>query len=343
MLMQDRLPLSDHLLFVSGRTSFEIVQKAFIGRHPAGRRRLGAVEPGDRARAGLRRDARRLPAGRELQHLRSPRTDRRTKKKKKVLFVYSNRVFVKSAVQPWDSLPLYQEIVRKLGFLSRNSEPYWLIENGLTTPGWNVEGGGFLFFTLRNISPFVSSALASSRPLICAFCRVRRHRRGVQGVLGRASSAGRGETRPGRRPKRRQLRRSLEAAESRTSLCLDCTAKGVVKASYQAHGKEFFYAVNVPESYDPARRYQVRFQLHGGVSRESNKPARRREHRRARRRRTDLHPPDELGRRAVVERRRSSRTSTRFSTRSSGPTTSTRIASSSAACRTAARARTTSR
>lgn len=31
MLMQERLPLADHLLFVSGRTSFEIVQKAFLG------------------------------------------------------------------------------------------------------------------------------------------------------------------------------------------------------------------------------------------------------------------------------------------------------------------------
>jgi len=48
--------------------------------------------------------------------------------------------------------------------------------------------------------------------------------------------------------------------------------KGVVKASYRAHGKEFFYAVNIPESYDPARRYQVRIQLHGGVSRPSNQP-----------------------------------------------------------------------
>jgi FdhD protein len=34
MLMQDRLPLSDHLLFVSGRTSFEIIQKAFIAGIP---------------------------------------------------------------------------------------------------------------------------------------------------------------------------------------------------------------------------------------------------------------------------------------------------------------------
>jgi hypothetical protein len=48
--------------------------------------------------------------------------------------------------------------------------------------------------------------------------------------------------------------------------------KGIVRSSYQAHGKEFFYAVNVPDSYDPAQRYQVRFQLHGGVGRESNKP-----------------------------------------------------------------------
>jgi FdhD protein len=30
MLMAERLPLSDHLLFVSGRSSFEIIQKAFI-------------------------------------------------------------------------------------------------------------------------------------------------------------------------------------------------------------------------------------------------------------------------------------------------------------------------
>jgi hypothetical protein len=49
-------------------------------------------------------------------------------------------------------------------------------------------------------------------------------------------------------------------------------AKGVVRSSYTAHGKEFFYSVDVPASYDPERRSQVRFQLHGGVSRESNRP-----------------------------------------------------------------------
>jgi len=34
MLMAEQLPLSDHMLFVSGRTSFEIVQKAFIAGIP---------------------------------------------------------------------------------------------------------------------------------------------------------------------------------------------------------------------------------------------------------------------------------------------------------------------
>ena len=34
MLMRDALPLSDRVLFVSGRTSFEIVQKAFLAGIP---------------------------------------------------------------------------------------------------------------------------------------------------------------------------------------------------------------------------------------------------------------------------------------------------------------------
>src|SRR6516162_4275505 len=38
-------------------------------------------------------------------------------------------------------------------------------------------------------------------------------------------------------------------------------------------GIEHFYALNVPANYDPARRYQMRFQLHGGVAgRISNQP-----------------------------------------------------------------------
>ena len=34
MLMREALPLTDHVLFVSGRTSFEIVQKAFFAGIP---------------------------------------------------------------------------------------------------------------------------------------------------------------------------------------------------------------------------------------------------------------------------------------------------------------------
>ena len=49
---------------------------------------------------------------------------------------------------------------------------------------------------------------------------------------------------------------------------------GVVQFSNKtSDGIEHFYSVNVPASYDPARRYQVRFQLHGGVGgRTDNKP-----------------------------------------------------------------------
>lgn len=52
----------------------------------------------------------------------------------------------------------------------------------------------------------------------------------------------------------------------------DRVETGVVTSSYTAHGKEFIYAINVPRSYDPRRAYQVRFQLHGGVVRESSFP-----------------------------------------------------------------------
>ena len=40
-----------------------------------------------------------------------------------------------------------------------------------------------------------------------------------------------------------------------------------------ADGIEHYYALNIPANYDPSHRYQVRFQLHGGVGgRESNQP-----------------------------------------------------------------------
>jgi hypothetical protein len=49
---------------------------------------------------------------------------------------------------------------------------------------------------------------------------------------------------------------------------------GVIQLSNRtSDGVEHFYSVNVPASYDPARRYQMRFQLHGGVGgRSDNKP-----------------------------------------------------------------------
>ncbi len=51
--------------------------------------------------------------------------------------------------------------------------------------------------------------------------------------------------------------------------------RGVVQASYRGDSGEYFYTLDVPESYDPARQYQVRVQLHGGVGRiEENAPPR---------------------------------------------------------------------
>jgi len=51
--------------------------------------------------------------------------------------------------------------------------------------------------------------------------------------------------------------------------------RGVVQGSYRSESGEYFYTLDVPESYDPARKYQVRVQLHGGVGRtETNTPPR---------------------------------------------------------------------
>jgi hypothetical protein len=47
----------------------------------------------------------------------------------------------------------------------------------------------------------------------------------------------------------------------------------VVLQNRTEDGIEHYYAVNIPPAYDPARRYQVRFQLHGGIGRRAdNKP-----------------------------------------------------------------------
>jgi hypothetical protein len=51
--------------------------------------------------------------------------------------------------------------------------------------------------------------------------------------------------------------------------------RGVVQGSYRSEIGEYFYTLDVPQSYEPARKYQVRVQLHGGVGRiEANTPPR---------------------------------------------------------------------
>ena len=51
--------------------------------------------------------------------------------------------------------------------------------------------------------------------------------------------------------------------------------RGVVERSYRSDGGEYFYSLDVPDTYDPARKYQVRVQLHGGVVRlEASAPPR---------------------------------------------------------------------
>jgi len=42
--------------------------------------------------------------------------------------------------------------------------------------------------------------------------------------------------------------------------------QGVIRSNYNApDGVQYHYALNIPSTYDPAKRYQVRFQLHGGI------------------------------------------------------------------------------
>ena len=51
--------------------------------------------------------------------------------------------------------------------------------------------------------------------------------------------------------------------------------RGVVQRSYRGASGEYFYTLDVPQTYDPAHAYQVRIQLHGGVGRiDSNVPPR---------------------------------------------------------------------
>ena len=48
--------------------------------------------------------------------------------------------------------------------------------------------------------------------------------------------------------------------------------RGVVRLKHHVGPYDFQYLVEVPETYDPSRKYQVRVQLHGGVSREDASP-----------------------------------------------------------------------
>ena len=44
-------------------------------------------------------------------------------------------------------------------------------------------------------------------------------------------------------------------------------ATGVVRGSHEMGGRTFVYPLDVPSAYKPSVRYQVRFQLHGGIGR----------------------------------------------------------------------------
>jgi hypothetical protein len=48
--------------------------------------------------------------------------------------------------------------------------------------------------------------------------------------------------------------------------------KGIVRQSHRLGTIDFPYVLDVPESYDPARKYAVRVQLHGGVGRPDGTP-----------------------------------------------------------------------
>jgi hypothetical protein len=69
---------------------------------------------------------------------------------------------------------------------------------------------------------------------------------------------------------------TLDEAVRRLKLGRPYTAQetGVIPLlNRTADGVEHYYSVNIPPTYDPAQRYQVRFQLHGGIyGRTDNRP-----------------------------------------------------------------------
>ncbi len=75
-VLAGRLPLNDTVLMVSGRVSFELVQKAAVAGIPILCRGVGPVRPRDPGSGTAGRHARRLPPRRRLQRVQPRRQDR---------------------------------------------------------------------------------------------------------------------------------------------------------------------------------------------------------------------------------------------------------------------------
>src|SRR5258708_1863997 len=77
-------------------------------------------------------------------------------------------------------------------------------------------------------------------------------------------------------PAAQTTRETFDAVYQRLQRGTTYTAQptGVVRMSHRlANGTEYHYTLNVPDTYDPSRKYQVRIQLHGGIGgRRTNQP-----------------------------------------------------------------------
>ncbi len=128
------------------------------------------------------------------------------------------------------------------------------------------------------------------------------------------TAAGGGCRRRSDRRERCRIRRGVQASQAGPQPTRATCRAASCRRSYRSDGGEYFYTLDVPDTYDPARKYQVRVQLHGGVGRiEDNTPRDAGSARPAGRRRADLRHAVRLARRAVVERPPGGRTCTRSS------------------------------
>ena len=77
-------------------------------------------------------------------------------------------------------------------------------------------------------------------------------------------------------PAAQTTRETFDAVYQRLQRGTTYTAQptGVVRMSHRlANGTEYHYTLNVPDTYDPSRKYQARIQLHGGIGgRRTNQP-----------------------------------------------------------------------